>query len=91
MIGRILSALGLGPYAALALAIAVAGAVGYNLWENSTIRAETRALAEAEAAKRTIEAINDVSNAAEDARTRRRICVSAGGVWNFETNQCGGG
>lgn len=49
---------------------------------------ETRAVVEAEAEKRTIDAINVVSDAAERARAMRRYCASRGLQYGFEVNQC---
>lgn len=54
-----------------------------------TVKTETRAVAEAEAERRTLDAINVVSDAAERARAMRRYCAGRGLVYVFEANQCG--
>jgi muramidase (phage lysozyme) len=52
------------------------------------VKAETRALAEAEAARRTETAINEVSSDAEKARFMRRYCRDLGRLYDFERNTC---
>lgn len=49
---------------------------------------ETRAVVEAEAERRTLDAINVVSDAAERARAMRRYCAARGLQYGFEANQC---
>jgi hypothetical protein len=52
------------------------------------VKAETRAIVEAEAAKRTETAINEVSSDAEKARFMRRYCRDLGRLYDFERNTC---
>lgn len=69
----------------------VLGAAVYAWTQMFTIPAvkqETRALAEAAAERRTIDAINVVSDAAERARAMRRYCGAAGLQYSFEANKC---
>lgn len=49
---------------------------------------ETRAVVEAEAERRTIDAIKAVSDAAERHRAMRRYCAARGLHYSFEANQC---
>ena len=49
---------------------------------------ETRAVVEAEAERRTLDAIKAVSDAAERARAMRRYCAGRGLVYVFETDRC---
>lgn len=59
-----------------------------NLVTIPAAKQETRAVVEAEAERRTLDAINVVSDAAERARAMRRYCVSRGLQYRAETNQC---
>lgn len=66
-------------------------AAAYNvLFDNPAIRRETQALAEAEAERRTIDAIRTVSDAAEQARAMRRYCGARGLFYDFAANRCRG-
>ncbi|MCO5059657.1 MAG: hypothetical protein M9905_17605 [Rhizobiaceae bacterium] len=49
---------------------------------------ETRAVVEAEAERRTLDAIKAVSDAAERARAMRRYCAGRGLVYLFEADRC---
>ncbi|MBE0691526.1 MAG: hypothetical protein IH590_00310 [Aquamicrobium sp.] len=49
---------------------------------------ETRAVVEAEAERRTIDAIKAVSDAAERARAMRRYCATRGLQYSFEADRC---
>jgi hypothetical protein len=69
--------------------IAFGALSAYNgLVENPRIRAETRTIVEAEARKKTEEAINEVDDAAERARAMRRYCRDNGLLYNFATGKC---
>lgn len=50
---------------------------------------ETRAVVEAEAERRTIDAIATVSDAAERARAMRRYCAARELRYDFAANECG--
>ena len=51
--------------------------------------AEQGAAAALEQARQETEAaINDITNAADRARVRRRLCVDRGGVWNNADDEC---
>jgi len=66
-----------------------AAAALYNVvFDNPAIKRETRAIVEAEAERRTIDAIKTVSDAAERARAMRRYCGQRGLMYDFATNQC---
>lgn len=54
------------------------------LWDNPRVRDETEAKLTANFHK----AIGELGNEADNARARRRLCVSIGGVFNFETGEC---
>ena len=49
---------------------------------------EARAVAEAEADRRTLDAIKAVSDSAERARAMRRYCAGRSLVYVFETDRC---
>lgn len=69
----------------------VLGAAVYAWTQIVTIPAakqETRAVVEAEAERRTLDAIKAVSDAAERARAMRRYCAGRGLVYVFETDRC---
>lgn len=72
--------------AALAAA-AVAGALGYGVghWRGESAGA-AKALLQAET--NFNKAVGELSNEADQARVRRRLCVDSGGVYNFATGQC---
>lgn len=81
------------------LNIGVGGVVGavlafgtlsaYNgLIENPRIRSETRAIVNAENAKLTQAAINEVSSDAEKARAMRRFCRDSGLQYDFARIEC---
>lgn len=52
------------------------------------IEKTTRAIVEAEAERRTLDAIKSVSDAAERARAMRRYCAGRGLLYDFAANQC---
>lgn len=61
----------------------------YNVaFDNPAIQRETRAIVEAEAERRTIDAIKTVSDDAEKARAMRRYCGARGLFYDFAANQC---
>lgn len=69
----------------------VAGLVVFAWMHAVTIPAaknEARAVEAAEAERRTLDAINVVSDAAERARAMRRYCGARGLQYSFEANQC---
>lgn len=51
-------------------------------------RADGRALEAADNAAITQKAIGELSNAADQARVMRRLCVERGLVWDFGTSVC---
>lgn len=53
-----------------------------------SVKNEVRTVVEAEAERRTVDAIKSVSDAAERARSMRRYCASSGLQYNFEANRC---
>lgn len=70
-------------------ALMFVAAAAYNMiFDNPAIRRETRALVEAEAERRTIDAIKTVSDAAERARAMRRYCGERGLLYDFAANKC---
>lgn len=87
---RLLSLVGIPTWLApIILGGIVAFAVlGYNTWENASIRKETRLVVEAEAERNTMEAMNGIANKAEQARLKLRFCARTGKLYNFQTNQC---
>jgi hypothetical protein len=62
----------------VALALAMFG--GWTLWQRND--AATDAVSE------IVEINNDLSNKAITARDARRLCVGAGGVWDFAAGRC---
>lgn len=54
------------------------------LWDNPRVRDE----AEAKLTANFHKAIGELGNEADNARARRRLCVSTNGMWNFETGEC---
>lgn len=78
---------------AVAVIVGGLGAFGLSmLWTQMVtlpaVRAETRAIVEAEAERRTINAIHSVGDAAERARAMRRYCSGRGLVYDFAANKC---
>jgi hypothetical protein len=51
-------------------------------------RQQAAALAEAQAAERTHQAIEEISSDAEKARFMRRYCRDAGRLYDFQFNRC---
>jgi hypothetical protein len=66
---------------------AVAGSLGYGVghWRGEAAGA-AKALLQAE--QNFNKAVGELSNEADQARVRRRLCVDSGGVFNFATGQC---
>lgn len=82
-----LSGLSVGVITGSVLAV-IAGALLFNTYENAQIRNQTRMIVEAEAEKRTMEAINEVSSKSEQARAKLRYCTDLGQLYDFETDKC---
>lgn len=51
-------------------------------------RLDGKALATAKLNAQTEQAIGEISNAADRAKFNRRLCVDAGGVYDFATSKC---
>lgn len=79
--------LGVGGIAGAVLAFGTLSA--YNgLIENPRIRAETRAIVNAESVKLTQQAINEVSSDADKARAMRKFCRDSGMQYDFARIAC---
>lgn len=88
--GRVLISylnLGAGGIAGAVLAFGLLAAYNSAV-ENPRIRAETRAIVNAENARLTQAAINEVSNDAEKARAMRRFCLDSGMQYDFAAIKC---
>lgn len=68
--------------------VVIFGAVAWNIKENASIKAETRKVVEAEAERRTFDAINSVSGRAESARAKLRYCSGLGKLYDFAADKC---
>ena len=83
--------LGLNLYIGAAAGAALIGLVGlaYNSYiDNPAVVRETTVKVEAAARERTLNAINEVTDAAQKARAMRRYCRDNGRVYDFETGKC---
>ena len=76
--------------AAALAAAAVAGSLGYGVghWRGEAAGA-AKALLKAE--REFNRAVGELSNEADQARVLRRMCVGAGGVYDFATGECAKG
>ena len=79
--------IGGGAVAGVALSIALGGAWLWTI-HDPAVRAETRIVVQAENAKLTQEAINEVSGQADKARAMRRYCGSVGKLYDFAAVAC---
>lgn len=70
------------------IGVVVIGAISWNTYENAAIKAETRKVVEAEAERRTFDAINSVSGRAESARAKLRYCSNLGKLYDFASDKC---
>jgi hypothetical protein len=58
------------------------------IWWLPDARREGRELEAAQATAATNKAIGELSNAADQARVRRRLCSERGGLYDFAKGQC---
>lgn len=73
----------------LTLSIAAAAlAVGVVFYAYQTGYSNGKTVALAEAAEKTKEAMEELSDNAEKARFERRLCNELGGTWVFADNKC---
>ena len=79
--------LGLGALCGAILTFAIYGTLNALVW---LPQAEQRGrdLESAELTAATNKAIGELSNAADQARVRRRLCSERGGVFDFAESQC---
>lgn len=59
-----------------------------SIWWIPAAEQRGRDLEAADAAAATNKAIGELSNAADQARVRRRLCTERGGLYQFATGQC---
>ena len=74
------------------LKLSVGAAVGFALCMLLYVPGAVREAREAEAARLTAAtntAIGELTNEADKARVRRRLCIERGGMYLHETGQCG--
>ncbi|KRB51779.1 hypothetical protein ASE04_09605 [Rhizobium sp. Root708] len=58
------------------------------LWWLPAAERHGREIEAAEATAATNKAIGELSNAADQARVRRRLCIERGGMYNFAKGEC---
>ncbi len=58
------------------------------VWWLPEAKREGREIEAAEAMAATSKAIGELSNAADQARVRRRLCTERGGMYNFAKGEC---
>lgn len=69
--------------------VAVLAAGALYLRHDAYTRGRSDALAQAR--QETRNAINKLAETAEDASAARRLCIAAGGVWEFAAGRCADG
>lgn len=83
---------GLNLYMLGAIGLGIVALIGsitaYNIAENNGIRKATTAVVKAEAERKTMEAIDALSNKADQARVKLLYCRNDGKLYDFAGNKC---
>jgi hypothetical protein len=79
--------IGLGALVGALLTFAIYGSLNALVWLPAAER-HGRELEAADLTAATNKAIGELSNAADQARVRRRLCSERSGVYNFATGEC---
>jgi len=87
MFGFKLSSLGIMAIVILGL---ITSMMVMNARENATIRKDTTATVSADIERKTWDAINGLSNKADQARLKLNICRNRGQLYDFVSDRCEG-